>query len=420
MWKKLKAKIKGEDEVPTTPEPSESGYNNLNAGIPEPEQAARVDEGGVFRSRPRKNPLGLTMVAVEVYRQGNANSTDIEMPLNQITAFLKQGMEDLSHMARSYSWDQFQSTFQRRLDENIGANPTTLRYGRIGYFTSKGDHKEVHNQKEFEKALNNLYENRGDDNLLKFILQPEAQDKRDARVAAEKEIADKLAAERKAEEEKKAAKAKKAADAQQAIEDKKAAELAKKSEGISESSEQNLRPVTPKRSNKIQTLFDRNPPTPDPTPKRTGGRPLSKIVTEPTPSTPDPFRKRISQESRIPRPATSEGRQQPIPSSSQGSLGKESSRISPVSAIGKAIKKAVTPSIKKAPETDEERRVRLQGLKLFEEEGRKSFKKGGDEKPTSRSTKKTSEEVEELKELEAIEEAELEEDISQEDHVAAQ
>jgi hypothetical protein len=413
MWKKLKAKLKGEDEAPTTADPSESGYDNLNAGIPYPDQAARVDEGGVFRSRPQSSKLGIMRVALEVYRQGHANSTDIEMPLSQITAFIKRGLEDFTHMARSYSWDQFQSTFQRRLDENTGAKPTTLRYGRIGYFTSKGEHKEVHNQKDFEKALINLYENRGDENLLKFILQPEAQDKRDARVAAEKEVADKLAAEKKAEEEKKAAKAKKAAN------------LAKDFERTGESSEQNVRPITPGISGKIQHLFDRNPPTPDPTPERAGEWPLSKIVTEPTPSTqrPDRFSTRIVQESRIPRPATSEGRQQYIPSSSQGSQGKESSssgKSSPVLAIGKAIKKAVTPSAKRTPETDEERRVRLQGLKLFEEEGRKNFKKGGDEKSTIKSIEQTSEEAEELKELEAIEEAELEEDISQEDRVAAQ
>lgn len=211
MWNKFTSPFKSKSrdtklgENARTPSlPDGFAFVNLDARSPTPSQAHSLET-----VRYRITSLGLMTIEVEVYRQGDVHSPIVETSRVHIATIARPAVKVTSNDAKNYSWDQFLEVFDRQLDENPVREPTQMKYGKVGYFTVRGDHKEVGNQKGFEKALDHLFQNRGTSDLLKFTFQPEHQDKMNARHAAEKFAAEKvardIAASEKAAEEKKAA-----------------------------------------------------------------------------------------------------------------------------------------------------------------------------------------------------------------------
>jgi hypothetical protein len=199
MFKKLAKSLLGEKKSPI----QASGFDFPDGVLLTPPQAyipghGRLGEANVTFEDTHQ--LGLMTIEVEVYRQGNVHSQIVEMPRTHSAALRRHGYEDSAHIAKGYSFEEFLRVFDQRLDENPERDPTQMKYGKVGYFTNKGDHKEVGSQKSFEKAIDHLFTNTGSSDVLKFIFQPEHYEKMNARHAAEQVILDKIAAERAIEE----------------------------------------------------------------------------------------------------------------------------------------------------------------------------------------------------------------------------
>lgn len=351
MFRKLANNLLGDRKFPTQP----SGFDTPHEILPAPPQAyipglSKTGETDV-PAKDRQS-LGLMTIEVEVYRQGKVHSAIVEIPRIHISAIRRPGYEDQTYSPRAYSFEEFLRVFDRRLDENPEREPTEMKYGKVGYFTNRGDHKEVGNQKTFEKAIDHLYVHRGGSDVLKFIFQPEHYEKMVARHAAEQVILDKIAAERAIEEKKEAEK-----EAQRLMKEL-ADEVA-----ASEAAEALLINKSPKASPKQEEYVE---PTES----------AVQSVTEPEPEIP----------TKVPSP------------------------VLPAKKIAARVTKAAKP------ETKEEQHERLLGL--FKEEGRKSFKKGGDEPGQHTIAKSFIQQDDDEIDVEKVQEEE-DDGISQEDRIAA-
>jgi hypothetical protein len=377
-----------------------------------------------FNSRLPDASLDQMTIAVEVWRIGKRPIGELEpqeeKPLLVASRFLKRDFEHLSHLSSSYSYYNFVAAFEKRINRNDLSEKIEMLHGKLNYLHSGGDFKSVRSQHTFEVALQNLYLNRGSEDVLNFLFQPESQEARIDRLA-------KVVGEQS--ESFSAA--------------TPAPCILKTSYTIEGDAPQQLSPIG-------RTSDQQFPPTPEDTPDKTGAQPAGHFEAAATgrpvtPSTPSQTQIHSGEGKGLQRsgsvihrvgsfltrkPSISEGRRLSEPTIPEGQLSSPQPSPShshgrPPSSLGTSLKKAIntaTGAAKKQRETREEERERFKTL--FEEEGRVTFKKGGDdsgEESNELEPKDGQEDIpeEEIESPEPNEADEEDYEIPQEDRVVA-
>lgn len=391
--------------------PAQAHYRAQRQGhelnSPEATFAARVAAAG----------LDQMTIGVNVWRLGNKDVTEEEEHLIVASRFLKRDYEHLSHLPSSYNYYSFIAAFEKRIGERDTSETIEMMYGKLDYEHSSGEWRSVRGQQDFEVALSNLLLNRGGDDVLRFVFQPESREARTDRLAkAVGEQSDAFGA---------------STPTPSIFE-----------HPISED-------AAPEASRVAEPAVVEFPPTPEATPGKPAGpsrisgasaasagrpsTPLSPSSQRPTSSGSGGVRRSGSIIQKVGsrlagRPSISEGRHLSTPNllageqdiSPQPTPGASPNK--PSLSVGASLKKAIntaTGVAKKQRETREEERERFKTL--FEEEGRVTFKRGGDdaEEDNNANTGDAGTGVEEVESPEPNELDEEDDEVPQEDRVIA-
>jgi hypothetical protein len=110
-------------------------------------------------------------VEVEVFRPGTSfNEEKIRVLISRI---LDEGKDPI--LAQSYSFSLFTQIAENMLNPNDPKYRTEIKHGSLEFFLG-GDPFEIREQDDFTVAINALYLKRGDEVVLHLIFQPEPQD----------------------------------------------------------------------------------------------------------------------------------------------------------------------------------------------------------------------------------------------------
>lgn len=445
-WRKLKQKLKGErgDDASSISSRGSSIYSTLGFRPNQPHYPPQGSGAYVgyppntFKSQVRQAALETMSVAVEVWRQGNLLKE--ENPSVAASRLLLPGKERDTHLAQSYSLATFIEIFERKINSNAPDHPVEISYGRLGYFTSNGEHKVVRNQDDFEVAINHLYLNRSGSDVLRFLFQPEPQDAaidRQAAIVAEASSAARPTNFRPTD--------------------------SRPSEGSLRSIDKEIGSTNPPYQLSQTTRFDRavlpgGDPfrllTPDPTPRKNDGRAYSlegfRSPPERRPVTPVRPLTGISSQSKTKERPKSDGevttpysgsvrkglhkvgdifgRRPTSPALSDGEQNHHEAAAAASRASsrdltfidkkrsGKGVHPKVPEKPARKPETKEE--IATKFPTLWKEIGRSSFKSGGKDEEVSNEKTPRVEKEEHEEEAEFPEEENEEDDIPQEDRVA--
>lgn len=364
--------------------------------------------------------LYLMTILVEVWRPGVMNDP-VEVVELATVRVLKDGLDRLSHLSTSYSYEKFLSHFTERINRRTPLPPIDMRFGKIHYDHQNGDIKFVEEPQDFEVALQHLFNTRGETDNLKFTFQAESQEARTDRLAKD------------------------VGEYSQNILGSYSA--LNSPSGFSEFSIRSQRgsdsiapgspppPVVPSgrlvsprpgSSGFLDPGATGRPPTPASPTRSVGG-----ASTQAGFSRPSIFSRRAEKAGDViaGRPPTSQGRRLSDPIIPDDEVARPATPRSPArppSSIGSSIKTVInsaTGAARRKRETREQERERFKGL--FKEEGRVSFKKGGDDEDKADGASNIEEcpNDEEDEEVDAPEPIEVDDDdddeIPQEDRIVA-
>jgi len=124
-------------------------------------------------------------IELEIWRTGAVTESDMDVLKAPASRFLETGKE--ADKVHNYSFDSFLETFQDKLNKGDPDHPTEMMFGRLGFLDHIGIYEAVGDQDSFGVALNNLYLNRGNNNILKFVFQPESDEYRKQRLEVQDE-----------------------------------------------------------------------------------------------------------------------------------------------------------------------------------------------------------------------------------------
>jgi hypothetical protein len=133
-----------------------------------------------FSTQVQQAGLHQMTLELEVWKTGagaGAEATVLKVPA---TRFLEEGKD--ADKVHNYNFEAFLSTFEEKLNNSDPANPTEIMFGQLGFLDNIGIFEAVGDQDSLGVALNNLYLNRGNNNVLTFIFQPELDDNRKRRL----------------------------------------------------------------------------------------------------------------------------------------------------------------------------------------------------------------------------------------------
>jgi hypothetical protein len=142
------------------------------------------DEGvhlaSCFNNRVQQAGLHQMAFELEVWKTGVVTENDTNLLKAPASRFLESGRD--SDKVHNYSFESFLITFEEKLNIADGGNPIHIMFGKLGFLDHKGIYEAVVDQDSFGVALNNLYLNRGNNNVLTFVFQPESDQHRKKRL----------------------------------------------------------------------------------------------------------------------------------------------------------------------------------------------------------------------------------------------
>jgi hypothetical protein len=140
----------------------------------------RVHPASCFNNQVQQAGLHQMTFELEVWRTGAVTDNDTNLVKAPASRFLESGRD--SDKVHNYSFESFLIAFEEKLNIAAGGNPTRIMFGKLGFLDHKGIYEAVVDQDSFGVALNNLYLNRGNNNVLTFVFQPESEQHRKKRL----------------------------------------------------------------------------------------------------------------------------------------------------------------------------------------------------------------------------------------------
>ena len=150
-----------------------------------PNQDGSRNSGNFFRTQVQQARLHQMTISLEIWRTGAVTEDDMNVVKVPVSKFLEIGKE--ADKVHNYSFNSFLKTFQDKLNKADPAHPTEMMFGRLGFLDHIGIYEAVGDQDSFGVALNNLYLNRGNNNILSFVFQPESDEYRQKRLEIQDE-----------------------------------------------------------------------------------------------------------------------------------------------------------------------------------------------------------------------------------------
>ncbi|KAE9363422.1 hypothetical protein N431DRAFT_357289 [Stipitochalara longipes BDJ] len=138
-----------------------------------------------FNSQVHQAGLHQMTIELEIWRTGAVTEDDMNLVKVPSSRFLENGKD--ADRVHNYNFESFLETIQCKLNKGNPAHPTEMMFGQLGFLDHNGIYEAVGDQDSFGVALNNLYLNRGNNNVLKFVFQPEIEEYRKKRLEIQDE-----------------------------------------------------------------------------------------------------------------------------------------------------------------------------------------------------------------------------------------
>lgn len=343
-----------------------------------PRQDGAHSSLGFFTSEIHKPGLHQMTIEVEIWPTEALTENDMDMVKAPASGFLGIGKD--ADKVHNYDFDSFLETFEEKLNNANPAHPTEMKFGLLGFLDLNGIYVAVGDQDSFGVALNNLYLNRGDNNILRFVFQPESEEYRRKRLEVRNE-----------KHEARFPGSGKKSDRRETFPADNLSQIFQRYR-----QPERFNPFVP--SDSVQDLESIQRP-------QTGlSAQVLHLVGWSSHAGSSSSQRRESEPTKACIAITP-------PSSDSVSSGKHSH----IGSIKSAVHKAVKGSVKKIPETKEEERERFKSL--YQEEKRVTFTRGGDDT----NDDETSQKLDHTEELDGQgndeDDEEEDDDISNEDRI---